>query len=248
MSLVIAHRGCSGEAPENTMIAFQKALEMKVDFIELDVRPSKDGKIMVIHDETLQRTTNGWGEVGGLTREEIQRLDAGSWLSARFRGERVPMLTEVLQLVKSSSCRLLIEIKEGEGLPSRFEREIVLAVQKCKMQKRVILQSFDPGAVSRIKGEDPFLAVGLLIRQLGADWIADAQAARAETLVVKSRLITQEVIQQAHLHDLRVFVWTVNKASEIKKMVRLGVDGIRTDYPDDAIRIIRNHFEISDLK
>ena len=102
------------------MIAFQKALEMKVNFIEFDVRPSKDGEIMVIHDETLQRTTNGWGEVGGLTREEIQRLDAGIWLSARFRGEKVPILTEVLQLVKSSSCHLLIEIKEGEGLPSSF--------------------------------------------------------------------------------------------------------------------------------
>ncbi len=245
MSLVIAHRGCSGEAPENTMIAFRTALAMKVDFIELDVRPSKDRVIMVIHDETVQRTTNGRGKVSGLTREETQRLDAGSWFSARFRGQKVPTLTEVLQFVKSFSCHLLIEIKEGESLPSSFERDVVLAVQRCEMQKRVILQSFDPGVVSRIRGEDPSLAVGLLIRQSGANWIADAQAVRAGTLVVKSRLITKEVIQQAHLHGLRVFVWSVNKASEIKKMLTLGVDGIITDYPDRAIRVIRNYCRTS---
>ena len=232
MSLIIAHRGCSGKAPENTMLAFRKALAMKVDFIECDVRPSKDREIMVIHDGTVQRTTNGRGEVSGLTREEIQRLDAGSWFSARFKDEKVPTLTEVLQLVKSSSCHLLIEIKEGKGLPSSFEREIVLAVQECEMQERVILQSFDPGVVGRIKAEDPSLAVGLLIRHSGTDWIADGQAAGAGTLAVKSRLINKEVIQQAHLHGLQVFVWTVNKASEIKRMLRLGADGIITDYPD----------------
>jgi glycerophosphoryl diester phosphodiesterase len=232
MSLVIAHRGCSGRAPENTVAAFGLAIEMKVDLVELDVQFSNDKEIMVIHDETVQRTTNGRGEVAEMTREEIQQLDAGSWFSPRFKGRKVPTLAEVFQLVKPSRSDLLIEIKEGGSLPHNFEKTIVGVVQRYEMQNRVIVQSFSRAALGKTKQADPSLGIGLLIDYRSNNLVTEARAVGAETLVVKSNLIKGEIIEEAHRKGLRVFVWTVNRRAEIKKMLTLGVDGIITDYPE----------------
>lgn len=236
ISLVIAHRGASGEAPENTMAAFERAIEMKVDLIELDIHFSKDGEIMVIHDETVDRTTDGRGAIAEMTRNEVQALDAGSWFSPRFEGERVPTLSEVIELVKPTPVNLLIEIKQGRGLPHGFEKRLIQAIQEHNILSRVIVQSFNHAAVRKVKEENPSIATGALIDYRSPDPISEVKAAGAETLALKSSLVTREVIEKAHRNGLRVFVWTVNKLARIRKMLTLGVDGVITDYPSRVRR------------
>ncbi|MDA2930194.1 glycerophosphodiester phosphodiesterase [Acidobacteria bacterium AH-259-O06] len=236
ISLVIAHRGASGEAPENTMAAFERAIEMKVDLIELDIHFSKDGEIMVIHDETVDRTTDGRGAIAEMTRNEVQALDAGSWFSPRFEGERVPTLSEVIELVKPTPVNLLIEIKQGRGLPHGFEKRLIQAIQEHNILSRVIVQSFNHAAVRKVKEENPSIATGALIDYRSPDPVSEVKAAGAETLGLKSSLVTREVIEKAHRNGLRVFVWTVNKLARIRKMLTLGVDGVITDYPSRVRR------------
>ncbi|MDA2925906.1 glycerophosphodiester phosphodiesterase [Acidobacteria bacterium AH-259-G07] len=236
ISLVIAHRGASGEAPENTMAAFERAIEMKVDLIELDIHFSKDGEIMVIHDETVDRTTDGRGAIAEMTRNEVQALDAGSWFSPRFEGERAPTLSEVLELVKPTPVNLLIEIKQGRGLPHGFEKRLIQAIQEHNILSRVIVQSFNHAAVRKVKEENPSIATGALIDYRSPDPVSEVKAAGAETLGLKSSLVTREIIEKAHRNGLRVFVWTVNKLARIRKMLILGVDGVITDYPSRVRR------------
>lgn len=230
-ALVIAHRGASGEAPENTLAAFQRAIEANVDFVELDIHFSRDGEMMVIHDQTVDRTTSGQGKVSDLTRQEIQALDAGSWFSGEFRGEKVPTLEEVVELVKPTSVGLLIEIKKGSGLPQGFEERLTETIRRHELQSRVMIQSFDHDAVGAVKKADTSLAVAVLMDYSSPDPGSEARAVGAGTLALKSNLVTKEVVEQAHRSGLRLFVWTVNGVIDMRKMLTLGVDGIITDYP-----------------
>lgn len=235
MSVIIAHRGASGEAPENTMAAFRRALEMEVDFLELDVQFSLDGQMVVIHDATLGRTTSGQGQVADATFEQIQDLDAGSWFSRRFKGEKVPTLTEVICLVKPTSCNLLVEFKADRKLPTDFEKTVARVIREYGMHSRVILQSLDHQAVQKIKREDPSIEVGALIDSRSPQPVVEAKALGASKLVLKSRFVGPELLSEAHQNDIGMFVWTVNSRGRIRRMLRLGVDGIISDYPDRVL-------------
>jgi glycerophosphoryl diester phosphodiesterase len=137
----IAHRGCSSAAPENTMAAFQKAIELGVEGIELDVHQSKDGELVVIHDATLSRTTSGRGYVNDLNWSELQQLDAGSWFEVEYASERLPKLEDVLNLLKGRST-VFIEIKQGRKPYPGIEERVMACIEKLNMQQHVFIHSF----------------------------------------------------------------------------------------------------------
>ncbi|MEM7513725.1 MAG: glycerophosphodiester phosphodiesterase family protein [Bacteroidota bacterium] len=148
--LVIAHRGSSGLAPENTLAAIQKSIDAGVDMIEVDLHLSKEGEVIILHDATLERTTNGCGEAMDFTVEELQQLDAGSWFSEEFTGEKIPTLKEVFDLVQGKIV-LLLELKKGDqGLYEGIVKAVVDQVREYGMGKQVVLQSFESEVVDEL--------------------------------------------------------------------------------------------------
>ncbi len=173
--LVVAHRGASSLAPENTMAAVRKALELNVDIIEIDVHRSYDGELVVIHDDTVNRTTSGKGRVKDFTLDELKKLDAGRWFKLSFWGERIPTLREVLEETKDKTV-LLIELK-GE----RTEVRTVELVRELGMEDQVIIQSFDFQQVQKVKQKAPEIPTMCLVREpenrddplKAANWMAN---------------------------------------------------------------------------
>jgi glycerophosphoryl diester phosphodiesterase len=239
--LVVAHRGFSGTAPENTLVGFKKAVDLGVDMTELDVHLSKDGEVVVIHDDTLNRTTNGKGKVADFTLKELKQLDAGSFFSPRFSGERIPTLQEVLELVKGK-VPLNIELKKGDmgsytliDLADRAVQEI----EKRGMVNQVIFASFEPSAVERIRERNPNV---LLALNYGKDWNFPGEITRGKPISVlscRARVLNEFNVSRAHKQGIKVFAWTLNKEEEMEQFLKIRVDGIITDYPDRLINILQ---------
>lgn len=220
MVLLIGHRGAAGHCPENTLISFRRALDLGCDMVELDVRLCRSGELVVIHDDTVDRTTDGEGKVADLDLTEIKDLDAG-------KGQKVPTLEEVLDLVKGG-CSTNIELKgpDTAGPVGRILAERGIGPED------VLISSFMPTELYDIHSSFPGFRVGYLI---------DADPSGAEDFVkelggysVHPRfdLISDHHIGACHDLGLKVFVWTVNKKEDMRRMVRLGVDGIITDHPE----------------
>jgi len=236
----IAHRGASGYAPENTMAAFEKAFEMGADMLELDVQLSKDGQVVVIHDSTVERTTNGQGKVGDLTLEELRKLDAGSWYQSEFKGEFVPTLTEVLERY-GGRIGLLIEIKSPSHHPG-IEQKIAKCLEKSMMSSNgsgrykdmVIVQSADTDSLLQFHKLMPHIPLGVVItssREISVQQLQNMKA-YADYVSVSMRLITKGMVQKIHQSDMKTLVWTVRDMLQIPYFLQIDVDGIITDYPD----------------
>lgn len=224
--LVIAHRGASGSAPENTMAAFEKAIAFGSDMIELDVQRSKDGHIVVIHDHTLKRTTNGTGEVRQHTLEELQQLDAGSWFGEEFAGERIPTLTQVLDLVRGK-CALNIEIKNLPYPDPEVEAELVKLLHESGFPlEEVIISSFDHRALVRIEEIEPKLRTAALF----SHYPASLAGIDTKILHPSWQLIRPEFMEWAT--GRMVNVWTVDKPERWDLLLAAGVDGIITNHPE----------------
>ena len=239
--LVIAHRGFSGGAPENTLIAFKKALELGVDMIELDVHLSKDGEVVIIHDDTLNRTTNGKGKVAEYTLKELKQLDAGSSSSPPYSGERIPTLKEVLQLVEAR-VPLAIELKKGErdrttiiDLADRAFQE----VEKMGMLNQVLFASFELSAIERIQERNPHVPVAFIS---GKDWNSPNEITGGKPIPIlscRARALNPFNISRAHKEGIKVFAWTPNTEEEMEQFLKMGVDGIITNFPDRLIKILQ---------
>jgi glycerophosphoryl diester phosphodiesterase len=234
--LIIAHRGASGQAPENTMAAFELAIELGADIIELDVRRSSDGALVVIHDATVNRTTTGdfRGAVADLTLAELKSLDAGSWRGEQFAGEPIPTLDEVLERL-GGRTRFLIELKEAG-----IEADVARAIRDAGVTDSVMMQSFDAksvGAIAALMPETPagvlFRAPGLLGRIfLARRVIRRSAAADAAFAAINYRAITKPLVRSIRAAGLGVYAWTVNSAPAMRAIVALGLDGIITNYPE----------------
>ncbi|MBM4331722.1 MAG: glycerophosphodiester phosphodiesterase [Deltaproteobacteria bacterium] len=242
--MVIAHRGFSGEAPENTLAAFQKAIEVGSDMLELDVHLSKDKEVVVIHDETLERTTNGQGRVADLTLKELKKLDAGFRFAPQFSGERIPALKEILELARGR-LPVNIEIKN----PSHSQYSIteltdraLLEVKKAGMLPEVIFSSFDPVALERIKEREPGARVALLCHR---DWILLQEVTLGKpysVLNLRRNFLTREKIAKIHQEGMKVNVYTVDSEEEMEQFIGWGIDGIITNQPDRLIKILQKKF------
>ncbi len=215
---VVAHRGASGYEPENTLRAVRRALEMGVDAVEVDVRLSRDGVPVVIHDETVDRTTSGRGRVREMTAEELRGLDAGA-------GERVPLLEEVLDEVRGRAV-LFLELKEREAAEPSLE-----LVRGRGMLDQVLFISFDEQAISAVKAREPAAHAGLIYARPGEAVVA-ARRLGCEFVLPHYRLATERAVAFAHRLRLLVVAWTVDDPGLAAELKRRGVDGIASNYPD----------------
>lgn len=241
---VIAHRGLSAAYPENTLSAFQAAVNLKVDWIELDVVMTGDGVVIVSHDETADRCTNGSGPFRAQLWNDIKQLDAGSWFGAAFAGERIPTLDEVLDLVRLTTTRLCIEIK-GET-PEEFLETAAATVSL--LQTRQFLQnasiaSFNGACLSAVRQLEPMLTTNFdPTPQDGSlsawELCQQCLAVGANFLSHKYETLTPELIDEARSHGLPIWVWTVNDADSMRRMADLHVDAILSDDAEMLKRVI----------
>ncbi|KIL38543.1 glycerophosphodiester phosphodiesterase [Gordoniibacillus kamchatkensis] len=227
--MIIAHRGARGMAPENTIAAFRLGLDQGCEGIELDVHLTADGEIVVCHDETLDRTTDGKGRINDMTLEQIKRYDAGSWYSDSFRGERVPTLDEVFDLVPES-IMVNVEIKQYDG---QMEHKLVDFMRRRNLFERVVVSSFDHKSVRRIKLLEPKTKIGLLYQERLFDPSAYARTFDVEVYSLHPHHKTIEADDVAKAVELgyRVYPWTANEEQDLNKMIACGASGIITDYP-----------------
>jgi glycerophosphoryl diester phosphodiesterase len=232
--LILAHRGASHAAPENTMAAFRLAAEMSADGLELDVRLSKDGETVVIHNPRVDQTTDGSGRVADLTLAELQELDAGGWFAPEFAGERIPTLAQVLGEL-GSRLALDIELKTGELLASGLEAEVVRLIEDSNLAHQVAVSSFNPLALWRVRRLNRFIATGLVYapdqpRYLRDRWLGPL--VRPTALHPRWDMLDQERVAAAQRRGLKVIPWTCNDADTALRLAGWGVDGIITDRPD----------------
>ena len=228
--LVIAHRGASAAAPENTIAAFERALTDGADAIQLDVHLSRDDHPVVIHDPTLERTTNGWGPVRGHTMRELKRLDAGAWRGAAFAGQRLQTLQEVLERFRGRT-KFWIELKGGPDLYPDVEERIVGLLEVYDVIDEALVQTFDPAALARLRAFSRELSLGAVLARGPLDVERDVPPAAsavcpsAEILGAPEREAIRRSGRQCH-------VWTVNEPALMDRLVDWSVDGIITDRPD----------------
>ncbi len=241
---VIAHRGASGIAPENTLAAFRKAVELGAGFIETDLQLSRDAHLVALHDDTLERTTNGSGPVSSRTLEELRKLDAGSWFGASghekhagFAGERIPAVEEILAFGREHEIGLFLEVKPTG--PSGAEHAIVGALHACGEVPRSVVLSFSPSVLKRVRQLDPLVVTGFLFSDRLPTAVATAVDSGARQLLPRTDRVSRELVTEAHAHDLRVVTWTANTADEMRKLISAGVDGIITNYPDRLVALLR---------
>jgi glycerophosphoryl diester phosphodiesterase len=243
---VIAHRGASAYAPENTLAAFKKAIALHADILELDVHQTKDLRLVVIHDATVDRTTNGKGRVKDLTLKELHQLDAGSWFSPAFTGEHIPLLDEVLDLA-SDSVSLLIELKEGSDEYPNIEERIIQLVREKGVAQRVIFKSFLDETLDRLRQIAPdiprlkivFLQIPFLKVSIGRG--LDFGSILDDSVQYLQHHwfgLTESFITEAHSKGYRVFAWDVNDMDRMKDLILRGIDGIETDYPDILSKLV----------
>lgn len=243
----IAHRGASGYAPENTMASFVKAFDMGADMLELDVQLSKDGEVVVIHDSTVERTTDGQGEVGGLTLEELRRLDAGSWYDSSFKGEIIPTLAEVLEHF-GGRIGLLIELKSPSRYPG-IEQKVAGDLRRYAAQTEgqmykdlMIVQSADTDSLVRFRQLMPDIPLGVVITSAGdlSKQRLDNMKAYADYVSISMRLVSKGLVQKIHQSGMKTMVWTIRDMLQIPYVLQINVDGIITDYPDRVPITISN--------
>lgn len=227
-----AHRGASAACPENTMAAFEKALALGATGIETDVQMTKDGKLVLIHDETLKRTTGAEGLVKDYTYAELSGLDAGSWFGEAFRGEKLPLLDELLELTSSTGTVVNIELKNGVVPYAGLEQQVIETVHRFKMSGQVVISSFNHFSLAACKQIDAEIRTGILYMEgLYNPWDY-AQTVKADALHAYRLAVRPEWVAEARAHGIVYHPFTVNSEEEMKALIDAGVAGIITDHPD----------------
>jgi glycerophosphoryl diester phosphodiesterase len=249
-ALNVAHRGASGEVAENTLAAVRRAVELGADMVEIDVRRSKDGALVLMHDATLNRTTDaqrvfprrGPWRVGDFTYDELGRLDAGSWKSPAFAGERIPTLAEVLDIIGPSRTGLLLELKSPELYPGIVGdvvaqmRDLPRHVEPALAEGRLVVQSFTFAAMKEHKTLAPAFPVGLLGTPSRAN--LPALGTWADQVNPSHFSVDKGYVDQVHRAGMQCLVWTVDRPPAMKRALRIGVDGVITNRPHALGRLL----------
>jgi glycerophosphoryl diester phosphodiesterase len=238
--LVIGHRGASAAAPQNTLAAFCRAMELGADGVELDVQLSADGVPVVIHDLTVDKTTDGTGPVRSKTLAELKALDAGSTFSPQFASERIPTLSEALAALEGKLL-INVELKDFNPRGSGLEAPVVEVVRKHAMEKRVLFSSFNPFALRAVKRLAPEIPAGLLYAPdlaiyLRRAWLAPLVPHEARH--PHFSMVTESPVKWCHGHGLRVNTWTVDDPAEMRRLIALGVDGIISNKVDVLRQVV----------
>jgi glycerophosphoryl diester phosphodiesterase len=239
--LIFGHRGASAYAPENTLIAFQRALELGADGVELDVTLSADGVPVVIHDDTVDRTTDGHGRVNALTLEELKQFDAGHKFNAAFAGERIPTLREVFEQWATRAPRpaINIELKKDLTPGKTLAARVVELIHHAGWAQDVIVSSFDFANLRRTRALDANL-------RLGALYVLAWRRLELHRTLTELQLaamhpphdwLTAKEIRRFQAQGYQVNTWTVNSEAALRRLCEAGVDGLITNYPDRAVKI-----------
>jgi len=243
--LIIAHRGDSAHRPENTLAAFAAALEIGAAFVEFDVHLTRDGEVVVIHDATLDRTTNGQGAVRNMTLAEIRRFSAGypARFGSTYTGERVPTLGEVLGLLRERA-QAMIEIKpeavtdDAEG---GIEAHVVEEVRKARMEKEVALISFERRALVRCHTLAPEILRGHLFeRGKAGDMLAGAREVGSELVMPEKRLLSDDLRDRAREAGVKVATWVVDDVEEMKRLMRFELYGVGSNRPGEMLESLQS--------
>jgi glycerophosphoryl diester phosphodiesterase len=240
--LLVAHRGSSGSAPENTLASFRQAVADGADMIELDVRLSRDGHLVVLHDRTVNRTTNGRGKVWDLTLDELKALDAGSWFGKRFAGEHIPTLNDVVELLPSD-LPINIEVKT-DGQPRTvppFESRLVHFIRDMGIAHRIIVSSFDHAFLRRLHRLDRSFAIGVLylpLRDMGRTPSALAHNVGGSVFTCSITQLRARMVADAVRTGIVLGCYGVNTRRQLEKAMSHGVRVIITDYPREMRRYI----------
>jgi glycerophosphoryl diester phosphodiesterase len=232
----VAHRGAAGYAPENTIAAFDKGVEMKADYIEIDVQRSMDGELVIIHDTTVDRTTDGTGSVKDLAFGQIRSLDAGSWKGEEFKGEKIPTFDEILDRYHGK-VGILIELKAPELYPG-IEAQVAKKLKERNLDKpqneKIIIQSFNFESMKITNSLLPKVPIGVLTsnRAHTTEQALKEFATYADYFNPSYGIVSKELVNQVHLLGMKIQSWTVRSQEAADFLLEMNVDGIITDYPD----------------
>jgi len=224
-----AHRGACALAPENTLAAFQLALDLGCDWIETDVRLTADGVPVLLHDATVDRTTQAKGPVGRMSLSQMRRLDAGSWFHRRFRGERIPTLDEALEWCRGR-CGLNLEIKEEERAED-LVRRLAARFRGAGSLDRILFSSFRASDLKTLRAALPHARLGWLASRSTRGLAGLNRFVRLAALHPKDSLANRRLVERCRRMGLAVHVWVVNRARRLEELKALGVDGVMTDNP-----------------
>ncbi len=248
---VMAHRGFRDVAPENTIASFRKALQIGADMVETDVHLTKDRQVIIMHDDTIDRTTNGKGPVENFTLEQLKKFDAGSKFSPVFKGEPIPTLEDLLQFAKDK-ISLNIEIKKTsveKRSQDGIEKKVVDLIAKYGMEEYVIISSFSEVALTRVKQLNPHISTGLLMVSDGLfrSPVSKVASVKADAFHEMGKFVYKNEITKLHQFDIEQNTWTINDPHQMSELINKGVDSLITDRPDLALRVLEEKFPARNL-
>ena len=228
---VLAHRGASAYAPENTLPAFRLAVQQRADWLELDVQQTRDGHLVVFHDLRMERTTNGTGALRDLTLEQVRALDAGSWFGPAFAGERVPTFEEVVSLARDENIRIFPEVKDPRFYPG-IEERMAAVISAYGYEDRTIIQSFDMTSLVRLRQLNPRLKLAALY--MAANPLRGEPPTGVSVIGPPWEMVASDpaLVREAHASGRQVVVWSVESAAALRPLLDARVDGIITSRPD----------------
>lgn len=228
--LKIGHRGAAGTTPENTEASFREALKRKVDMVEFDVRLTKDGKLVVFHDSDLSRICNEDVAVSMLTLKELKKYDVGSWYNSNYFDEKIVTLQEVINII-GTKAGYNIEIKIEGSEREEAAIKLINLIDGEGIEDMCVVTSFDFKIIKRIKELAPHIKTGVILEEECEDWERILEVTGADGISVNYKFLSEEIVKKIKSRKKFVYTWTVNDSYEIKKIKKLKVDGIISDYP-----------------
>lgn len=236
---IVSHRGLPNAFPENTISGYRKVMELNVDMLEIDVHLTKDQHLVVIHDETIDRTSNGKGRIADYTLSQLKTFDFGSYKDSKFKGEQIPTLDEVIELCLMFKKKLLIEIKKPNLYPG-IERKLLAMLKNWGIHSsQVIIQSFDISCIEQLCELCCEYELGVLCSKRKY-WYKKPNYLRISQIAnyvnPNYALVSRRFVEEAHRYHLKVMSYTVNKSSIAKKLLKYGVDGLITDEPENILK------------
>lgn len=239
MSKIFAHRGFSGKYPENTMIAFEKAVEIGVDGMEFDVHLTKDNEMVIVHDEDIKRTSNGEGLVKDMTYAELCEFDFSFKFHDEVGFQKIPTLREYFELVKDTDIISNIELKTGIFEYETIEKRVIDLIHEYKLEEKIILSSFNHFTVMRCKEIDPSIKLGFLLESWLIDFGKYTASHGVDCCHPLYLNLLPEVVEEIHAAGRQINTWTVNEYEDIKRLSDLGVDCLIGNFPDRMIEVLR---------
>ena len=237
----IAHRGFSGQYPENTLLAFQKALEAGADGNEFDVHLTRDGVPVIHHDENLQRTTNGTGLIGDYTFDELRQLNAAFRFDGQFGAQRIPSLQEYFEMVKGTKVLSNIELKTGIIHYPDIEKRVLTIIDEFNCREDVIVSSFNHYSIQIFKKHAPDVQIGVLEESCLIDPGGYAKSLSAEWYHPEIHALTDVSLQNLRANQIKINTWTINEETDMRNAIAMKLDGVITNHPDIFARILQEY-------